>query len=122
MRLNRRQILAGSAAAAAAGLLPLGWRRGEEPDLAIYDSRNRTGRRFAAAARARGVATLDVAADPQAFWRRALAGFGLAAGATVVGVTGWDERVYLASALRHRGMRVRHEAKIDRRTFEWRIA
>ena len=29
---------------------------------------------------------------------------------------------YLAAALRERGMRVRHEARLDHRMFEWRIA
>ena len=121
MRLNKREFLAGSAAAGA-GLMLARWPKARrDAALAIYDGRTPVGRRFAASARARGVATADIAAG-EAFWHRARAGFGVPPGAALIGVTGWDERVYLAAALRERGMRVRHETRLDHRMFEWRIA
>ena len=120
MRVTRRQMLAGSAAVGA-GLLLARWRGSGGQALAIYDGRSPHGRRLAASARARGIAAIDVAAAGEDFWHRARAGFGLGEGGQVIGVTGWDERVYLASALADRRMRVRHEAKLDHRMFEWRI-
>lgn len=121
MRLNKREFLAGSAAAGA-GLMLARWPKAKrDAALAIYDGRSPTGRRFAASARARGIATADTAAG-ESFWQRARVGFGLPPGAALIGVTGWDERVYLATALRERGLRVRHETRLDHRMFEWRIA
>jgi len=121
MRVGRREFLAGSAAAGA-GLMLARWPKAKrDAALAIYDGRSPAGRRFAASARARGVATADIA-DGETFWHRARIGFGLPAGAALIGVTGWDERVYLAAALRDRGMRVRQESRLDHRMFEWRIA
>jgi hypothetical protein len=121
MRVNRRQMLVG-AATAGAGLLLARWLRRGEETLAVYDGRSPAGRRFAASARARGVEAIDVAGAGEEFWHRARVGFGLGEGAQVIGVTGWDERVYLASALRDRRLRIRHETRLDHRMFEWRIA
>jgi len=121
MRLNKRQFLVGSAATGAALMLVRWPRAKRDAALAVYDGRTPAGRRFAASARARGIATADIAAG-EIFWHRARTGFGLPAGAALIGVTGWDERVYLATALRERGMRVRQETKLDHRMFEWRIA
>ena len=121
MRVGRREFLAGSAAVGAVAMLARWPKAKRDAALAIYDGRTPAGRRFAASARARGVATADIAAGED-FWHRARAGFGLPAGAALIGVTGWDERVYLAAALRERGMRVRQETRLDHRMFEWRIA
>jgi hypothetical protein len=129
MKVTKRQFLAGAVlAGAGAGLLVLRSRRkavagtADDNVLAIYDGRSAAGRRLAAEARRHGIRALDLAAAPEAFWRQARSGFGLPEGAQLFGVTGWDERVYLASALRERGLRVRHETRVDDRMFEWRIA
>lgn len=127
MRIARRQFIAGSAAVVGAAIVArrsglFGRTEVERPALAIYDGGNARSRQFAAEARGKGIRTIDAAADPAAFWQQARAGFGLPAGAAVIGVTGWDERVYLAAALGERRMRVRHERKLDGRTFAWRIA
>ena len=69
-----------------------------------------------------------MAANGEDFWRRARSGFGLADGASVIGVTDWDARVYLAAAFAERHMRVRREVKLARNApdrdvlFAWRIA
>ena len=137
MRVSKRQFLAGSVAAGAGLALAarrIGLRRsakaGDEDRaaLAIYDGRTIAGRRFAARARLAGIETVDMAANGEVFWRRAQAGFGLADGASVIGVTDWDARVYLAAAFAERRMRVRREVKLaanapDRDIlFAWRIA
>jgi len=137
VRISKRQFLAGSVAAGA-GLAfaarRIGLRRnakaGDEDraDLAIYDGRTLAGRRFAARARLAGIGTIDMAANGEEFWRRARTGFGLADGASIVGVTDWDARVYLAAALAERHMRVRREVRLARNApdrdilFAWRIA
>jgi hypothetical protein len=129
MKVTKRQFLAGALiAGAGAGYLALRTRRKDAAEsaddtlLVVYDGRTAAGRRLAAAARRQRIRALDVAADPEAFWQQARSGFGLPEGAVVFGVTGWDERVYLAAALRERGLRIRHETKVDERMFEWRIA
>ena len=129
MKVTKRQFLAGAVlAGAGAGLLAMRSRRkaaagtADDTVLAIYDGRTAVGRRLATAARRHGIRTLDLAAAPEAFWQQARSGFGLPEGAQLFGVTGWDERVYLAAALRERGLRIRHESKLDDRMFEWRIA
>ena len=131
MNVTKRQFLAGAlVAGAGAGLLVARTRRKAGPEtavaddnvLAVYDGRIAAGRRLAAEARRHGIRAIDLAADPERFWQEARTGFGLLEGAQLFGVTGWDERVYLASALRDRGLRVRHETKLDHRVFEWRIA
>ncbi|MGZ8281681.1 MAG: hypothetical protein ACXWUN_01870 [Allosphingosinicella sp.] len=135
MRVSKRQFLAGSLAAGAGlalaarhiGLGP-NVDEAERSDLAIYDGRTLAGRRFAARARLAGIATVDMAANREDFWRRAQSGFGLADGASVIGVTDWDARVYLAGALAGRRMRVRREVRLAARApdrdflFAWRIA
>jgi hypothetical protein len=137
VRISKRQFLAGSVAAGAG--LALAARRiglrgkakdGEQDraDLAIYDGRTIAGRRFAARAQLAGIETVDMAANGEAFWRRARTGFGLADGASIIGVTDWDARVYLAAALAERHMRVRREVRLARNApdrdilFAWRIA
>lgn len=137
MRISKRQFLAGSVAAGAGLALAarrIGLRRNakasdeDRADLAIYDGRTIAGRRFAARARLAGVEAVDVATNGEAFWRRAHAGFGLADGTSVIGVTDWDARVYLAAAFAERRMRVRREVKLARNPpdrdvlFAWRIA
>lgn len=129
MRVTKRQFLAGAVlAGAGAGLLAMRSKRkavagtADDNVLAIYDGRTGAGRRLAAAARRHNIRALDLAADPDAFWQQARTGFGLPDGAQLFGITGWDERVYLAAALRERGLRVRHETRVDDRMFEWRIA
>ena len=137
MRISKREFLAGSVMAGAGLALAarrIGlWRNAEagdedRADLAIYDGRTLAGRRFAARARLAGVETVDMAANGEAFWRRARTGFGLADGASIIGVTDWDARVYLAAALAERRMRVRREVRLARKApdrdvlFAWRIA
>ena len=137
MRISKREFLAGSVMAGAGLALAarrIGLRRNAEAgdedraDLAIYDGRTLAGRKFAARARLAGVETVDMAANGEAFWRRARTGFGLADGASIIGVTDWDARVYLAAALAERRMRVRREVRLARKApdrdvlFAWRIA
>ena len=136
MRISKRQFLAGSVAAGAGLALAarrIGLRRnakaGDEDraDLAIYDGRTVAGRRFAARARLAGIETVDMAANGETFWHRARSGFGLADGASIIGVTDWDARVYLAAALAERHMRVRREVARaqcarPRHSVRWRIA
>jgi len=137
VRISKREFLAGSVMAGAGLALAarrIGLRRNAEAgdedraDLAIYDGRTLAGRRFAARARLAGVETVDMAANGEAFWRRARTGFGLADGASIIGVTDWDARVYLAAALAERRMQVRREVRLARKApdrdvlFAWRIA
>lgn len=128
MKVTKRQFLAGALlAGAGAGLLAMRARRkaagtADDTVLAIYDGRTAAGRRLAAEARRHNIRALDLAADPDAFWRQARAGFALPPGAQLFGVTGWDERVTLAAALQDHGLRVRHETRVDDRMIEWRIA
>jgi hypothetical protein len=129
MSITKRQFLAGAVVAGAGiGFLAMRTRRkagagtADDAVLAIYDGGTAAGRRLAAAARGQRIRALDLAADPEAFWQQARSGFGLPGGGQLFGVTGWDERVYLAAALRERGMRVRRETRLDHRMFEWRIA
>ena len=137
MRISKRQFIAGSVAAGAGLALAarrIGLKRNAKPgdenraDLAIYDGRTLAGRRFAARARLAGIETVDMATNGEHFWRRARSGFGLADGASVIGVTDWDARVYLAAAFAERNMRVRREVRLARNApdrdvlFAWRIA
>ena len=129
MSVTKRQFLAGAVlAGAGAGLLAMRVRRkalagtSDDTVLVVYDGRTAAGRRLAGEARRHRIRAFDLAADPEGFWQQARRGFGLPAGAQLFGVTGWDERVYLAAALREHGLRVRHETKLDERMFEWRIA
>ncbi len=120
MRIGRRQFVAGAAVAGAAAALPAR-AMGRGAALAIFDGRDKASRAFAAQAKRAGIATLDFAADEAEFWKQARAGFGLPQGAAIVGNTCWDVRVYLASVLAERRMRVREERR-DADRFEWRIA
>ena len=120
MRISKRQFLAGSAAVgvglyvAGRDMLGEGDSAGAGRDLlAVYDGRSDVGRAFAGQARSGGIATIDLAADPEVFWADARAGLGLRHGARLIGLTGWDERVYLAAHLAERRMRVRHEVRLD---------
>ena len=120
MRISKRQFLAGSAAVGVglyvAGRGMIGPTRvavSQRDLLALFDGRSDAGRAFGAQAREAGIRSTDLADDPQAFWTQARAGFGLADGAQVIGVTGWDERVYLAALLAERRMRLRHEVRLD---------
>jgi len=137
MRVTKRQFIAGSVAAGAGLALAarrIGLKRnakagdGDRADLAIYDGRTLAGRRFAVRARLAGIEAVDMAANGEEFWRRARSGFGLANGASVIGVTDWDARVYLAAAFAERNMRVRREVRLARNApdrdvlFAWRIA
>ena len=73
---------------------------------------------------ARGISTIDIAADPRGVLAAARAPASACPRAPqLIGVTGWDERVYLAAALRERrhAGAARDAGSIDR-MFEWRIA
>ena len=118
MRLGRREFLAGTAAVGAGLYLAARSRLGDPAadlrhTLAVHDGRTDAGRAFAAQARSAGLRSIDLGADPAAFWNGLRTAPELAEAAQVIGVTGWDERVHLAAFLAERWLRLRHEVRLD---------
>lgn len=119
MRLSKREFLTGTAAVGAGLYLASRMRFSGTPradlrsTIAVHDGRTDAGRAFAAQARAAGFRTVDLGADPVAFWNALRTDADLAGASAVIGVTGWDARVHLAAHLAERRMRVRREVRLD---------
>jgi hypothetical protein len=110
MRITKRGVLLGAGGALA---FAAGARRLPQGALAIHDSRIPESVAFAAEARASGVRTFDIAEEEARLWRNARAGFTLARGASLVGMTRWSDWTILRGALEAQGRRVRREVRLD---------
>lgn len=81
--------------------------------MAIFDSRLPESRNFAAQAKADGLRLFDIAGEEENLWDRARAGFGLAEGEAVAGMTRWSDWLIVRGLLHERGRRVRHVMRVD---------
>lgn len=110
--MNRREVLIATAGAATLTLLPSGAARARAA-IAVYDGRSPESAAFAQQARSIGVRLVDVAHEDVALWRGVRDGLGLVPGAQLIGMTGWSDWVLLRGFLGERGLRVRHEMRVD---------
>ncbi|HEX7759334.1 MAG TPA: hypothetical protein VF459_07525 [Caulobacteraceae bacterium] len=83
------------------------------PDLVLFDSRLPESAAFAKQTGGRPAPAIDIAGEDAVFWRGARAGFGVAAGHTLVGMTMWSDWVCLRAALEPLGWRLAHEMRTD---------
>jgi hypothetical protein len=110
MRITRRGAMIGAGGALALAAGAAGVSRGA---LAIYDSRILESLAFAHEARAGRLRVFDIGHEEAQLWRNARAGFGLAPGGDVVGLTRWSDWNVLRGALEAKGLRMRREVRLD---------
>ena len=119
MRVTRRtMIMAGGALALGSGAA-LRATVLRDAVLAIYDSRLPESCTFAAQAKSRGIALLDIAHETVQLWRgvRAAHPHG-----QVVGLTAWSDLVIVRGVLQDRGRRLTYERQIAGHVFAWAMA
>jgi hypothetical protein len=114
VKLSRRQFAAAAAGGAGLILVARPIPATARPALALIDPSLPGARDFARATR-------TLAIGGERFWASARAGFGLAPGGTVVGLTGWDDWVVLRGLFAERRLRVLDEIRIGERAFAWRV-
>jgi len=106
MRVARRNMLKASGAAMFLGITNLRARTPRNTSLAVYDSRLAGSRAFAAEARRKGIALVDVATTDHDLWRalRQAPSTG-----NIVGLTRWSDYVTARGALEDQRKRLRSE-------------